>query len=152
MGQKGYETKGSESRSSHTCGRGMSDSDSEKSLEIESSHSSSESSSESENDEDEGDEIVAISTSLSRGRKRTFPISRGPLTRYERAVLISTRAEQLLKGAPSTLPPEKRPRTAGDHATKELDEKTIPLCVVRERGDGTRDSLRIKDLEEEFHA
>ena len=58
------------------------------------------------------------------------------LTRFERTRLIAARALQLSLGAPVLVKTPKH-ATPIDIARKELDEKVLPLAVLREFPDGT---------------
>lgn len=64
------------------------------------------------------------------------------LTRFERTRLISARALQLAFGAPC-LVKAKDNATAFDLAKQELEEKVIPLAIIRRRIDGSKQKIFI---------
>ena len=66
----------------------------------------------------------------------------GLITRFERARLITARALQLSFGAPPLVKTTSE-LTAYTLAKKELEEKVLPLEVIRKHPDGTIEKMAI---------
>ena len=64
------------------------------------------------------------------------------ITRFERARLITARALQLSFGAPPLVKPVSGD-TAYDLAKKELEEKVLPLVVMRYYPDGKLERIAV---------
>jgi len=62
------------------------------------------------------------------------------ITRFERARLVSARALQLSFGAPPLIKAEQG-MTAYDLSTKELEQKVLPLTVMRRFPDGRLEKI-----------
>ncbi len=77
--------------------------------------------------------------------------TRPALTKYERAMVIGMRLEQLARGAPSLLD-EPEALATGDSGLreivlKELALKLIPYIVIRPLPNGKKEYWRLKDME-----
>ncbi|MFH1588809.1 MAG: DNA-directed RNA polymerase subunit K [Candidatus Diapherotrites archaeon] len=64
------------------------------------------------------------------------------LTRFEVARLISARALQISLGAPSLIKPDKDDAPT-DIAKKELDQKIIPLSIMRRKFNGQEEIIEV---------
>lgn len=81
----------------------------------------------------------------------TKNMTRPALTKYERAMVIGMRLEQLARGAPSLLD-EPEALATGDSGLreivlKELALKLIPYIVIRPLPNGKKEYWRLKDME-----
>jgi DNA-directed RNA polymerase subunit K/omega len=82
---------------------------------------------------------------MNSSNKRKHDAPR-PLTKYEIARILSTRAEQLARGAVTTVPlyvKENRLDTHSAIALAELALGRIPLLIVRPFPDGKNETVRV---------
>lgn len=83
---------------------------------------------------------------------RTYDPSRNRsvrvLTPYERAAVLSCRAQQLAMGAPTTLPADTANAImdARGIAKRELELQRLPLMVARRMPDGALEYWRLSDM------
>lgn len=98
-----------------------------------------------DNVQEEGEkelEIIDHKKVLHDVKDISSKVTKPYLTKYERARLIGFRAVQLANGAIPTVPVENL-RNVMDIATKELEEKRLPLIVRRRFPDGTYEDWSI---------
>ena len=67
------------------------------------------------------------------------------MTKYEKVRILGTRAQQIASGAPPTVDIDNL-TNAMDIAEKELNEKVLPLLVIREFPDGTKIEIPVSDM------
>lgn len=77
--------------------------------------------------------------------------TRPALTKYERAIVIGMRLEQLARGAPSLLDEAEEALATGDECLRdivlrELALKLIPYIIIRPLPNGKKEYWRLKDM------
>jgi DNA-directed RNA polymerases I, II, and III subunit RPABC2 len=73
-------------------------------------------------------------------------VSRPVLTKYERAKIVGTRAEQLARGAEAFVPIDARaPFDACEVAMRELAARRLPFILQRHLPDGKTERVHLSD-------
>lgn len=97
----------------------------------------------------EFEEIFQSETDLSNARRRegNDRISKPFLGKLAKARLIAARSRQIQIGAPLVIPVERlKSRNSQDIAKQELQERVIPIKIIRRFADGTYEVWNIKDF------
>ncbi len=95
-------------------------------------------------DEVEIEEDLQVANSARRKREPSERITPPILGKYAMAKLISVRAKQLEMNRPSTISRERLKSTAPEKiATQELEERIIPLKIIRYLPDNTYEEWSI---------
>lgn len=72
--------------------------------------------------------------------------TRNILTKYEKAKIISNRAEQIQRNAPIYVDVDRKKMSPIDIAIKELDERKLPFMIQRKLPNGLVEYFRLDDM------
>jgi DNA-directed RNA polymerase subunit K/omega len=74
-------------------------------------------------------------------------ITKPVITKYEKTKILGLRMEQLARGAPTLIDPEKDKCTSiQEIAVRELEQRKIPFMIVRTIPNGQKEYWRLEDM------